>query len=299
MPATPLLDATTTAQISGSASPQLSGPLILALCILAGIGTLLLLPSRREAAFRHLGGILLSLTGVVFILLLIRVSAGQAETASLRIGPYFWIFSSIALAGAVRVITHPRPVYSALYFVLTVMASAGLFVLLQADFMAAALIIIYAGAILITYVFVIMLAAQTIPSDKPLAGVIEYDAVSREPLATSAIGFTLAGLLLFVIFDRAPVAPTTPAPSISGSAQSLGIYLFTSQILSLEVAGVILTLCMVGAIIIARRRIVGGLTTESPAVENVQGPATPTNDDPHSIPVTGTDNPRAKAYPET
>ena len=74
-------------------------------------------------------------------------------------GVYFWIFSAIALVGAVRVVTHPRPVYSALYFVLTVFATAGLFVLLWAEFMAAALVLIYAGAILVTYVFVIMLAA--------------------------------------------------------------------------------------------------------------------------------------------
>ena len=65
--------------------------------------------------------------------------------------------------GAIRVVTHPKPVYSALYFVLTVFASAGLFVLLWAEFMAAALVLIYAGAILVTYVFVIMLAAEAPP----------------------------------------------------------------------------------------------------------------------------------------
>jgi NADH-quinone oxidoreductase subunit J len=202
----PLSEITGAAAATAAAtpSPQLHGLVILALCVLAGLGTVLLLPARREVALRKVGGALLILAGLVFLLLLVRFSAGRAETAGGRLGPYFWIFSSIALFGAIRVITHPRPVYSALYFVLTVMASAGLFVLLQADFMAAALIIIYAGAILITYVFVIMLAAQTVASDRPLAGVVEYDAVSREPLAASLIGFTLAGLLLFVLFDRAP-----------------------------------------------------------------------------------------------
>jgi NADH-quinone oxidoreductase subunit J len=287
------------ATVAGATQPQLHGLVIVALCVLAGLGTVLLLPSRRELAIRKIGGVLLAVAGLVFLLLLIRFSAGQAETAGGRLGPYFWIFSSIALVGAVRVVTHPRPVYSALYFVMTVMASAGLFVLLQADFMAAALIIIYAGAILITYVFVIMLAAQTVASDRPLAGIVEYDAVSREPLAASVIGFVLAGLLLFVIFDRAPAAPAAPAPSIVGSAAALGTYLFTSQVASLEIAGVILTLCMVGAIIIARRRVVGGIVTENLPEEHVEGPATPLDDNPHSIPVYGTDNPAAKAYPET
>ena len=286
----------------GAPAPQLNGVVILVLCVVAGLGTVLLLPSRRERAMRKVGAAVVTLAGLVFFLLLIRYSAGRAtpvETAGVRIGPYFWIFSAIAIAGAIRVITHQRPVYSALYFVMTVMASAGLFVLMQAEFMAAALIIIYAGAILITYVFVIMLAAQSSTSDRPLAGVIEYDAVSREPLASSAIGFTLAGLLLFVIFDKAPAARAVPAASQTGSAESIGTYLFTSQVLSLEVAGVILTLCMVGAIIIARRRVVHGLTTEDAATENVVGPAAPVSDDPHSIPVYGTTNPAAKAYPET
>jgi hypothetical protein len=56
---------------------------------------------------------------------------------------------------------------------------------------------------------------------------------------------------------------------------------------------------MVGAIIIARRRVVGGLVTEDAPVEHVEGPSTPLDDNPHSIPVYGTENPAAKAYPET
>ena len=101
-------------------------------------------------------------------------------------------------------ITHPRPVYSALYFVLTVFASAGLFILMYAEFMAAALVLIYAGAILITYVFVIMLAASAqTPGDRsPLAGLAECDVHSREPFTAACIGFALMGVLLFVIFDK-------------------------------------------------------------------------------------------------
>lgn len=291
---------TVAAPLVAAAPPQLPGVVILVLCVVAGIGTVLLLPSRREPAIRKVGGAVLLLAGLVLLALLIRFAAGQgAETASGQLGPYFWIFSAVALVGSLRVVTHPRPVYSALYFVLTVMASAGLFILLQAEFMAIALIIIYAGAILITYVFVIMLAAQTVASDRPLAAVVEYDAVSREPVVASAIGFTLAGVLLFIIFDRAPEAAAV-ATTVDGTAANLGRYLFTSQVVSLEVAGLILTLSMVGAIIIARRRVVGGLVTgEAPAAEQVTGPATPVDDNPHSIPVYGTDNPRAKAYPET
>jgi hypothetical protein len=66
--------------------------------------------------------------------------------------------------------------------------------------------------------------------------------------------------------------------------------------LNLELAGLLLTISMIGAIVIARRRVLGGAATE---VEMVATPSTPINDNPFSIPVYGTDNPRQKAYPET
>jgi NADH-quinone oxidoreductase subunit J len=274
---------------------------ILILCLIAGWGTLLFLPSHRPAALKSLGAV--ALVGGLIILALLIVH-GAAEPSG--VGVYFWIFSVIAIGGAIRVITHPRPVYSALYFVMTVFASAGLFVLLSADFVAAALVLIYAGAILVTYLFVIMLAAQATsgPGQPALAGLAEYDLTSREPVAACCVGFAVMGMLIFMIFDKAdgmpqPVTPTAAeVAAYPGGTQALGNYLFSHQMVNLELAGLILTLSMVGAIVIARRRIV-----ESPSdltdVEEVIGPATPINDDPHSIPVFGTRDPAQKAYPET
>ena len=302
----------------------LAPTLILILCAIAGIGTLLLLPGRREATLRKIGGAVVLVAFLILAALLIHhvASLGQGHMSV-----YFWLFSAIAIAGGFRVITHPRPVYSALYFVLSVMATAGLFILLWAEFMAAALIVIYAGAILVTYVFVIMLATQSVasgaepatPSDSPdgeVGGLAEYDIVSREPIVACAIGFTLMAVLLFVIFDRAPVTGPLPGPIAStavtsaaavaqnpqayapGSVQALGAYLFKSQLVNLELAGLILTIAMVGAILIARRRVVVPTPVPVPA-EVYNAPATPIDDNPHSIPVYGTDNPRAKAYPQT
>ena len=275
------------------------GPvLVFVLCALAGIATVMMLPSRMESPVRKIGGAIMLAAGLIFSLLLIRKSAGQAQAGG--INAYFWIFSAIAVAGALRVITHPRPVYSALYFVLTVFASAGLFVLLWAEFMAAALVIIYAGAILITYLFVIMLASQSAPvgTGKRFGGLLEHDAVSREPLAAAAIGFVLMGLLIFVIFDRAPALVPAPASAAAATAADLGRFIFDNQLLNLELAGLILTLAMVGAIVIARRRLVTGEADATQPAEVVLGPATPGEDNPHTIPVEGTDNPRQKAYPE-
>jgi len=298
---------------AGQVPDGVPGPLsILVLCIIAGIGTAALLPAPVHPGWRRIGGALLVLSGLTFLAML----AGKAGEAA---GPrahtiYFWIFSAIALFSAARVVTHPRPVYSALYFVLAVFATAGLFVLLFAQFMAAALVIIYAGAILVTYVFVIMLAVQShAGGSAPTAAqqMADYDAHSRDPFIASAIGFALMGVLLFVILDRPELPYASPsmqgaalqnlggAPKVEGDTQTLGVYLFSSQQLSLELAGLLLTIAMVGAIVIARRRVLRSEPEPAAPSETVVFPATPVNDDPHSIPVYGTDNPRQKAYPET
>ena len=296
-----------------------SGPVvapvaILLLCISAGIGTALLLPSHFQRGARRIGGTLLLAGGLTLLALVVHHAAGPRAEVGHSV--YFWIFSAIALFGAARVVTHPRPVYSALYFVLAVFATAGLFVLLQADFMAAALVIIYAGAILVTYVFVIMLAVQAVVPESGASTaaqqMAEYDTYSRDPFIASAIGFVLMGVLLFVIFDKAeaisPRPPEAPAsameqfsgaPQVEGSTERLAVYLFANQQASLELAGLLLTIAMVGAIVIARRRVLR--TEPQPATpgEAVVFPSTPIDDNPHSIPVYGTDNPRQKAYPET
>jgi NADH-quinone oxidoreductase subunit J len=172
--------------------------------------------------------------------------------------------------------------------------------------MAAALIIIYAGAILVTYVFVIMLASQsqTGATDSQAEGA-EYDRVSREPVLAAAVGFTMMGVLFFVIFEKsqgvalpAPetIAATTDPANQIWTIRALGNYLFTDQLITLELAGLLLTVSMVGAVIIARRYIAEPGSAESS--ETITSPATPLDDDPHSIPVYGTRNPVAKAYPE-
>jgi NADH-quinone oxidoreductase subunit J len=296
-------------------APILHPVVILVLCIGAGVATVLMLPGRRETAWAKLGGLLALSVGLIFAALLARFSSSHGTGP---MGVYFWLFSAIAIIAALRVVTHPRPVYSALYFVMTVLASAGLFILLWAEFMAAALVVIYAGAILVTYVFVIMLAqqAQSPHATRPIAGLADYDNLSREPVVAAAIGFVLMGVLLFVILDKAeglerPVNPANvavygvdhkPSP-FEGTVQQLGQYLFNDQVINLELAGLILTIAMVGAIVIARRRIVpteSGMAefAETPEPEVLQTPMVALPDDPRSVPVYGTDNPRAKAYPE-
>ncbi|MEL7237576.1 MAG: NADH-quinone oxidoreductase subunit J, partial [Planctomycetota bacterium] len=171
---------------------------------LAGLATVFVLPGRFSVTWRRVGGGLLF---AAFLLLTIALLVGNGYA-----NVYFWVFAIISILGSVRVITHPQPVYSALYFVLTVFSSAGLFVLCYAEFMAVALVTIYAGAILVTYTFVIMLAADAAPEETGPAGgeeaakrfVAAHDANARSPFMACVTGFVTMGVLLFVVFDRAP-----------------------------------------------------------------------------------------------
>lgn len=159
---------------------------------LGGVGVCLALPRKRVSP-QALGG-LLAAAGAGLVVLVLTLGAGE-HVPNL----YFYIFSLIALGASLRVITHPRPVYAALYFILTILASAGLFVILSAEFVAFALVIVYAGAILITYLFVIMLATQA-PTSEDHEIQAEYDAVSREPVTATAVGFILLAVLTTMLF---------------------------------------------------------------------------------------------------
>jgi NADH-quinone oxidoreductase subunit J len=95
------------------------------------------------------------------------------------------VFATVALLAAGRVVTHPVPTYSALYFALVVLSVAVLLVMQRAEFLAVALVIIYAGAILVTYAFVIMLAQQS--------GAAATDAQAREPMLAILVSFVVCG----------------------------------------------------------------------------------------------------------
>ncbi|MDX2132315.1 MAG: NADH-quinone oxidoreductase subunit J [Planctomycetota bacterium] len=180
--------------------------LIYALCVVGGAGVCLALP-RGGRLPQILGALLAATVGGAAMLVLAIV--GGEHHASI----YFYVFAFIALGSALRVITHPRPVYAALYFILTVLASAGLFLLLSAEFMAFALVIVYAGAILITYLFVIMLASQA-PHEDEVEVLREYDTTAREPVAATVAGFILLALLTGMMFKGVPGLPA-PKPPIN------------------------------------------------------------------------------------
>jgi NADH-quinone oxidoreductase subunit J len=186
-------------------------PIILYLAIAIGaVGVAMALPRRSRVNPQVLGA-LIAAAGVGGLIAALALVAGKD-----RPNLFFYIFAFVALGAALRVITHPRPIYSALYFILSILASAGLYLLLDAEFMTFALIIIYAGAILITYLFVIMLAT-TAPSDEGYESVDEYDAVAREPVVSTFAGFLVLAILTGWFSVGVPRLPE-PSPRSADAA---------------------------------------------------------------------------------
>ncbi len=178
---------------------QIISPIALYLiCAIGAAGIALALPRRaRTRSLEYAGGLLvaIALGGAALAL-----GLGAADAGNPMPNVFFYPFALVAIGASVRVITHKRPVYSALYFIMTIIASCGMYILLSAEFMAFALIIIYAGAILITYLFVIMLATQA-PTGDGDDDLDDVDAVAREPMLASAIGFVMIGLITAAMFS--------------------------------------------------------------------------------------------------
>jgi NADH-quinone oxidoreductase subunit J len=192
------------------ANPLISPILLYVACALGALGVVLAMPRKKVAAY-----VIGAAVGAAAFAVAM-VGMGKAAGGTGLPSPLFYVFAAIALGSALRVITHPRPIYSALYFILTIVASTGLYVLLGAEFMAFALIIIYAGAILITYMFVIMLASEG-ATELATEGQSEYDRVAREPLVATVAGFVLLAALSMIL------AGGTPAAGVRGGIGELAV----------------------------------------------------------------------------
>lgn len=157
---------------------------ILLVVLLGGAAVYLLLPRPRGVSpwlGAALGAVALVLGGVT----LLRTTALTPEAV------LFYTFSAIAIVAGTLLVTQRNPARAALAFALVVLSTCGLFLLLAAPFLMAATIIVYAGAIVVTFLFVIMLAQQE--------GLSSADQRSREPLLACLAGFLLLGMLLYVL----------------------------------------------------------------------------------------------------
>ncbi|MBX3379351.1 MAG: NADH-quinone oxidoreductase subunit J [Phycisphaeraceae bacterium] len=190
---------------------QIINPLALyAACGLGAIGVCLALPRKEGKNPQILGAMLASIAGAI-VLIAMGLKAGGMLGFGNSPTVYFYVFALVALGASLRVVTHPRPVYAALYFVLSILATAGLFLILSAEFMAFALVIVYAGAILITYLFVIMLATQA-PTEGLENALADYDTQAREPIIATAAGFVLLAVLTTLLFRGVDDLPSRKSP---------------------------------------------------------------------------------------
>ena len=160
----------------------------------------------------------------------------------------FYVFAGVMLASAVAVIWARTPVYSLLALLVAMFCVAALFVLLNAVFLAALQILIYAGAVLVLFLFVIMLLSsdqQTITRTRQFAG--RWLALGLAGWFVMQLGWVLgAGWL------TAPLPATTPHPT--GTIAAVGRALFREYLLPFELTSLLILAAIVGAVALAQRK---------------------------------------------
>jgi NADH-quinone oxidoreductase subunit J len=159
----------------------------------------------------------------------------------------FYIFAALTLICGFLVVANPfsrNPVTSAMFLVLTIACMAGLFVLLHAFFLAAVQVLVYAGAVMVLFLFVIMLLDLRAEAQRKF----RIFAVVGSLVATGAIlGVFLASLA------RSPLG--AQAPALEGTTQTLGTLLFSKYLLPFEIVSVLLLVAMVGVVLLSKKEL--------------------------------------------
>ena len=164
----------------------------------------------------------------------------------------FYLFASIAIAAGVMVVTARNPVHSVLFLILAFFNSAGLFVLMGAEFLAMILVVVYVGAVAVLFLFVVMMLDINFVELRE--GFLQYLPVG------ALIGLVLLVELAFVVgaWVAAPGAgevaalPIAPPQEVSNT-EAIGNVLYTQYVFLFQVAGLVLLVAMVGAIVLTLR----------------------------------------------
>ena len=165
----------------------------------------------------------------------------------------FYLFACLTVAAALMVVASRNPVHSVLFLILAFFNSAGLFVLMGAEFIAFILVIVYVGAVAVLFLFVVMML--DVDYAEMRAGFTKY-----MPLG-AVIGLILVVELGFVLGSGAlnlePVAPlAAPMPALEGitNTEAIGNLLYTKYVYLFEAVGLVLLVAMIGAIVLTHRR---------------------------------------------
>lgn len=160
----------------------------------------------------------------------------------------FYVFAALTLIFGFLVVANPfsrNPVTSAMFLVLTLISLAGLFVLLHAFFLAAVQVLVYAGAVMVLFLFVIMMLD------------IKAEERRRIKLFSAVTGLaSVAGLAaLLVKAIRTSAIVTQVNPSLEGDTKLLGRTLFSQYLLPFEIVSILLLVAMVGVILISKKEL--------------------------------------------
>jgi len=164
----------------------------------------------------------------------------------------FYLFAGILVLSALMVITARNPVHSVLFLILAFFNSAGLFVLLGAEFIAMIMVIVYVGAVAVLFLFVVMMLD------------INFSDLRKGAMHYIPLGIVIGGILLFELvaiysyWQFAPSSQSNVALPNSGfegvtNAHAIGLVIYTKYVFAFQVAGLILFVAMVGAIVLTHR----------------------------------------------
>ncbi len=168
------------------------------------------------------------------------------------IGPLlFFLFAVLALVGALGMLISRNPVSSALWMVMNLFSIACLYLTLNAQFIAIIQILVYAGAIMVLFLFVIMLLN--------LGEVPRLPAFDWRKGVAFLLGIGVLAQILYVVALGLDVVPTTTTPAeaaANGSAEAIGLVLFVDYAFTIQIIGVLLLAATIGAVLLAKKRFV-------------------------------------------
>ncbi len=183
---------------------------------------------------------------------------------------FFYLFSVLAIAAGAMVVFAKNPVHAVLFLILTFFNAAGLFVLLNAEFLAMLLIVVYVGAVAVLFLFVVMMLDVDFAELK--AGFIK-----NAPIGALVGGVVLAELIALFAFRGLTVAPgkiaAAAVPSGLSNTEALGQIIYTKYAYFFQGAGMILLVAMIGAIVLTLRHR-EGVKRQSISEQVARGPKT-------------------------
>jgi NADH-quinone oxidoreductase subunit J len=185
---------------------------------------------------------------------------------------FFYLFAFVAVAAAFMVISARNPVHSVLFLILTFVNAAGLFMLAGAEFLAMILLVVYVGAVAVLFLFVVMMLDVDFAELR--SGALQYAPIG------ALVGLILAGELVVVLggYAFAPklagtIAKPIPALATRSNTAALGDILYTDYIYYFQIAGLVLLVAMIGAIVLTLRHK-EGVKRQSIAAQVARTPAT-------------------------